>query len=238
MDVLTLNIEGPATPHEGYPNLGTIDEKVQFYYTNAVMASLDPVAIDVAGTNLIGYHIDSVPYLKMAADNGLGEFDPAYIKLHGDKRLTTLRQNLVQQSKNLKEKFNIDLPYPPKERAGGIRLNPLQLNPPNPTYTPGISPFEIELGASRKTGKNKYEIDYQININPESDTRITRVEAAVGEEIIGVKVGGDLTSGTIIIDLNQEGNGNFKNTALAVKLYAWDQYFNAREWGYVFFPNP
>ncbi len=51
------------------------------FYSNCVMASLDPVLTDTYVCRLLGYELDDVPYIKMAAESGVGICDYDAIKL-------------------------------------------------------------------------------------------------------------------------------------------------------------
>lgn len=49
------------------------------FYSNCVMASLDPVLTDTYVCRLLGYVLDDVPYIRMAAEAGAGICDDARI---------------------------------------------------------------------------------------------------------------------------------------------------------------
>lgn len=48
-----------------------------------ILAGRDVVAVDTVGALVMGYDPQAIPYLKMAAQNGLGQSDPAHIRVVG-----------------------------------------------------------------------------------------------------------------------------------------------------------
>ena len=217
LDALTLNLQGPALPMGLITDIGDTDQKADFILTNCVMASLDPAALDVAATNLMGFDTTSIPLLEDAKKNGIGETNPAYIRIHGDRAFSRVRLHFWNQFSPNK--------YPPPPRVGAQQLLKSQIDPD----------FDIFLYPPEKIGTHRYLLKYKVmpvlepgktDLNP--DIKITRVEIHAHKKILAEKTGGDLTSGELIVDLNKEEFSRLRHTALACQGYAWDQYFNCR----------
>jgi len=101
--------------------------------------------------------------------------------------------------------------------------------------TPINPDFNIFLFPVRKTGEYLYIIKYKVIpvLHPETteidpDIKITRVEIRAHGTILAEEIVGNLNSGKILVNLNQEGFVHLQNTALALQGFAWDQYFNCR----------
>ena len=216
LDALTLNLQGPALPMGQITNIGDTDQQADYILTNCVMASLDPVALDVAATNLMGFDIKSIPLLEDAKRNGLGETDPAYIRVYGDRAFGRVRLHFWNQ-------FSPDK-FPPPPRVGAQQLTKSQIEPD----------FNIYLFPAEKIGTHRYLFKYKVIsvLDPSKDLdpsiKITRVEIHTHKTLLAENTVGDLTNGEMIIDLNQEEFSRLRNTALACQGYVWDQYFNCR----------
>lgn len=217
LDALTLNLQGPALPMGLITDIADTDQKADFILTNCVMASQDPVALDVAATNLMGFDIKSVPLLEEAKENGIGEADPAYIRVHRDRSFSRTRLHFWNQ-------FGPDK-FPPPPRVGAVQLSKCQIDPD----------FNIFLYPPEKVGVHRYLIKYKVMpvLDPgkadlDMNVSITRVEIHAHKKILAEQIGGDLTSGELIIDLNGEEFSLLRHTALACQGYVWDQYFNCR----------
>jgi len=94
MDCITANRKGPTLPIGGISYLPTMDQKTDFIIASAMMASLDPVALDAAETALAGYELSSIPILPVSAKNGLGQDNPALIRIEGNAHFSLHRQFL------------------------------------------------------------------------------------------------------------------------------------------------
>ena len=217
LDALTLNLQGPALPIGQIADVADNDQKADFILTNCVMASLDPVALDLAATNLMGFNVKSIPLLEDAKKNGIGETNPAYIRIHGDRALSRVRLHFWNQ-------FGPDR-YPPPPRVGAQQLLKSQVDPD----------FNILLYPPEKIGVHRYLFKYKVipvldsgKTNLDPGIKITRVEIRAHKRILAEKTGENLTSGELIIDLNREEFSRLRHTALACQGYAWDQYFNCR----------
>jgi len=217
MDALTLNLQGPALPMGLITDIADTDQKADFILTHCVMASLDPVALDVAATNLMGFNVESIPLLEEANRNGIGENNPAYIRIHRDRAFSRVRRHLWNQ-------FNPEK-YPPPPRVGAQQLIKSQIEPD----------FNIFLYPPEKIGVHRYLFKYKVLPVLEPDRasldpgiKITRVEIYAHKKLLAQKTIGDLTSGELAIDLNNEEFNRLRHTALACQGYAWDQFFNCR----------
>ena len=212
MDALTLNLEGPTTPREGSLNLDTNDEKVNYILTNAMMASRDSVAIDVVATNLMAFDLKSIPYLRDAAENRIGQYNAGYIRIHGDKDFYKLRQHLW-------ERYHPK--FPPPERVGAKQLTWEQIAPA----------FNVILERPEKIGTYLYRLRYKVVLpTGNTNTKIVRVELVVlSQYIIAEQTGDNLVQGELIIDYNQPEFCHLRDTALPIMGRAWDQYFNCLE---------
>ena len=214
LDALTLNLQGPTLPIGFIANSANNDQPADYIITNCVMASLDPVALDVAATNLMGFNVESIPLLEDAKKNGTGETDPAYIRIHRDRAFSRARLHFLNQ-------YGPDK-FPPPPRVGAEQLTKSEIDPD----------FSIYLFPAEKIGGHKFLIKYKIISvsNPLADLDpgiyIKRVELHAHREILAVQTVGDLTSGEFTIDLNKEEFSRLRNTALAFQGHAWDQYFN------------
>jgi len=216
LDALTLNLQGPALPMGQITNIGDTDQQADYILTNCVMASLDPVALDVAATNLMGFDTKSILLLEDAKENGIGETSPAYIRIHDDRAFSRVRLHFWNQ-------YSPDK-FPPPPRVGAQQLIKSQIDPD----------FNIFLFPPEKIGIHKYLLKYKVmpvldsGSALDSNIRITRVEIRAHRKILAEITVGDLTSGELIIDLNKDEFSRLRNTALACQGYAWDQYFNCR----------
>ena len=215
LDALTLNLQGPSLPIGLITDFSDNDQKADYIVTNCMMASKDPVALDVAATNLMGFDVKSIPLLEDAKNNGLGEIDPSYIRILGDRNFNRARMHFWNQ-------FNPDK-FPPPPRVGAKQLLKSQIEPD----------FNIYLHPPNKIGEHRYSFKYQVipvsspgMTSLDSDIKITRVEIHAHKTILAEKTTGNLTSGEFVIDLNDEKFSQLRHTALACQGYAWDQYFN------------
>ncbi len=209
MDCLTANRRGPTLPVGGISYVPTVDQKTDYILTHAMMASLDPVALDVAETTLAGYEQDSVPLLKAAADNGLGQCNPAFIQVMGTDTFSLHRQFLWQTYNRCHPRR-----YPLEDGWGGARA----LKCVAPYY-------RVEAMKPQKVAEHIYEIDYEIIWEPSCDCRsIVRVELAAGDVSVEYKTDGQMEQGRFRLDLNQ--HPELLGTDLALNVFAWDDILN------------
>jgi len=75
----------------------TTRNQQEYNVTFCVMACTDPVALNVAATNLMCFNTESIPLLEDANKNGIGETDPAYIRIHRDRAFSRVRLHLWNQ---------------------------------------------------------------------------------------------------------------------------------------------
>jgi len=216
LDALTLNLQGPSLPMGMITDPINNDQKADFILTNCVMASVDPVALDVVATNLMGFDVKSIPLLEDAVKNGIGETNPAYIRVYRDRAFSRVRLHFWEQ-------FHPDK-YPPPPRVGAQQMLKPQIDPD----------FNIFLYPPEKIGVHRYLLKYKVVsvLEPDKDLepgiKITRVEIHAHKTLLAETTAGDLTGGELIIDLNKEEFNRLRHTALACQGYAWDQYFNCR----------
>ena len=217
LDALTLNLQGPALPMGLITDIADPDQQADYILTNCVMASVDPLALDIAATNLMGFDAESIPLFKEAKENGLGESDPAFIRVQENRAFSRVRLHFLNQ-------FGPDR-FPPPPRVGAVQLLQPQIEPD----------YNIFLHPPEKLGVHRYLLKYKVvtasdfgKTGLDPAINITRVEIHAHKALLAEKTGGDLTSGEIIIDLNHEKFSRLRNTALACQGYAWDGYFNCR----------
>lgn len=209
MDCLTANRKGPTLPVGGISYVPTVDQKTDYILTHAMLASLDPVALDVAETSLAGYEQSSIPILKVAADNGLGQNNPAFIQIASTDYFSLHRQ-LLWELYNLRCQRR----YPLEDGWGGARALKCVL--------PG---YRVDASTPRKIAEGVYEIDYRIIWERQPQQRkIVRVELAIGDAAIGYQTDGNLEQGSFRLDLNKLPE--LLGTDLALNIFAWDDIFN------------
>jgi len=209
MDCLTANRKGPTLPVGGISYLPTMDQKTDYIITSAMMASLDPVALDTAEAALAGYEQCSIPILQAAASNELGQSDPGQIQIIGASIFSLHRQFLWHI-------YNQDGQhrYPLENGWGGART----LKSVDPEYT-------IDASKPQEVADHVYKIHYCIRKEQTClHRKIVRVELAIGEVIITFKTGDYLDEGCFNLDLNQ--HPEFLKTDLTYNIFAWDDTFN------------
>jgi len=206
MDCLTANRKGPTLPVGGISYLPTADQKTDYIIAGAMMASLDPVALDTAEAALAGYEIASIPILPIAAKNNLGQNNPADIGIVGSGGFSLHRQFLWREHKGR---------YPLEDGWGGARV----LESVEPRYT-------VEASKPREMSDNIYELDYCVAHRKTcfGRRRIVRIELLVNGEILDYKTDGFLEQGCFFLDLNR--HPELAYTDLACNIFAWDDTFN------------
>ena len=209
MDCITANRKGPTLPEGGIAYQPNMDQKTDYIITSAMMASLDPVALDTAEASLAGYEQDSIRLLAAAAANGLGQNKPEYIRIAGDDFFSLHRQFLWHI-------HNQDCPfrYPLEDGWGGARA--LR------SVTPG---YAVDASTPRKIKDNVYEIDFRVIKKKEARHRkIVRVELTIASSLIEYKIGDHIEQGCFTLDLNK--HPEFLYTDLTCNILVWDDTFN------------
>lgn len=207
MDCITANRKGPTLPLGGISYSPNMDQKTDFIVTSAIMASLDPVALDTCEAALAGYELSSIPIFSIAAKNDLGQNDPAFIRVEGDARFSLHRQHLWQT-------YNKNGKYPLENGWGGAKAMDII----EPLHT-------IEIAVPKKKAENMYEIDYRVRgMKKSSKRKIVRVELLVGGAMLAGKVGNNLEQGCFVLDLNKYPES--LHSDLTCSIQAWDDIFN------------
>jgi len=205
MDCVTANRKGPTLPIGGISYLPSADQKTDYIITGAMMASLDPVALDTAEAALAGYEQSSIPILTEANKNGLGQNNPAEIGIVGNIGFSLHRLFLRYIHKDR---------YPLEDGWGGARI----LESLEPKYT-------VDASRPRKIADNTYCIGFSITkTEMPPNRRIVRVELAIGGDIVECQTGGSLEQGSFMLDLNQ--HPELIGTDMAYNIFAWDDTFN------------
>ena len=209
MDCITANRKGPTLPVGGISYLPNTDQKADYIITSAMMASLDPVALDTAEAALAGYEQSSIPILPVAAQNGLGQCNPACIVIAGDDYFSLHRQFLLHTYNQ-----NCQRRYPLEDGWGGARV----LKSVEPKYM-------VEACLPRKIARNTYDIDYCIiRKQTPRHRRIVRVELVIGYAVLAHKTGCRLEQGHFRLNLNE--HPELLDTDLTYNIFAWDDTFN------------
>jgi len=209
MDCLTANRKGPTLPVGGISYLPTMDQKTDYIVTCAMMASLDPVALDTAETALAGYEQSSIPILQAAANNGLGQNDPALIQIEGTDNFSLHRQFLWETyNSGCKHR------YPLENGWGGARA----LSCVSPKY-------RVEASKPCEVADNVYDISYRI-VREQAPVyrRIVRVELYAVGSVVEFGTGDRIEQGCFRLDLNR--HWDLLGTDLALNIFAWDDIFN------------
>lgn len=209
MDCLTANRKGPTLPVGGISYVPTMDQKTDYILTHAMMASLDPIALDTAETSLAGYEQSSIPILRLAAENGLGQCDPARIQI-ADTDMFSLHRQLLWQTYNDRCQHR----YPLEDGWGGARA----LKSVVPAY-------QVDASKPQKVSENVYDIPYRIiRAQASARRRIVRVELEIGGAVLAYKTGGGIEQGCFRLDFHE--HPELLGTDLALNLLAWDDTFN------------
>ncbi|MCL2388464.1 MAG: DUF362 domain-containing protein [Defluviitaleaceae bacterium] len=209
MDCITANRKGPTLPVGGISYLPTTDQKTDYIISSAMMASLDPVALDTAEAALAGYEISSIPILPIAAKNNLGQNNPALIRIEGNSSFSLHRKFLWHIHNQRGQKR-----YPLEHGWGGAQA----METVEPLYN-------VDAKKPKKITDNIYEISYRIIKERKNQKRkITRVELVANSELIAGKIGNHLEEGNFLLDLSK--HPDLKNTDIAYNVLAWDDSFN------------
>jgi len=203
MDCITANRKGPTLPVGGISYLPTMDQTTDYIISSAMMASLDPVAIDTAEAALAGYELSSIPILETAAKNGLGQNDPALIRIEGNSHFSFHRQFLW-------EIYNEKQKYPLEDGWGGAKAMK--------TVTPT---FSVTAATPIKKDENVYRINYKIS---QVSRKIVRVELVANGVVMAGNIGAYLEHGSFELDLNKFPE--LIGTDISYTVVAWDETFN------------
>ncbi len=221
MDCLTANRQGPCSPTGGVSITPDPHEKVDYIFTNALMASKDPVAIDTVESTLAGYCYDSIGLNVSAAENNVGTGDPAMIEVDGLERLKRHREYLVN-TYGPEGKF-------PLTTAG----NPVLIPHIFPNYTVQMKHFTVKPDQD-----GLHHVFYSVTpIDANFPTDIVRIDLVIGGVTVQSKIGEDLES---------DGEFSFHhsdydqmNGAYVVGLISvWDSKFNCVNSATEFFIPP
>jgi len=214
MDCITANRKGPTLPVGGIAYNPDHDQKADYIITSAMMASLDPVALDTAEAALAGYEPSSIRLPSLAAQNSLGISDPAWIHVVG-KNLFSLHRQFLWRTHNQ----NRQRKYPLEDGWGGAKA----LKSVSPQYS-------VEAGKAKKIDENVYHIDYRIKKDESCKHRqIVRVELIIEGAVLefdtndfeGRKC---IEQGHFVLDLKKYKH--LLNTDLGYNIYAWDDILN------------
>ena len=208
MDCLTANRQGPCSPTGAVSITPDPDEAVDYFLSNAIMASTDPVAIDTVESTLGGYRYESIHVLRTAAQNGVGVQDPTRIEVDGLERLKIHRTRLLRT-------------YGPEGRyplsACG---NPELVMDPSPRFTVQIDRFTVVPDAD-----GKHHVHYTIRPTAESaEPDVRRVDLVVNGVVVQSHVGEGLMQGEFTF---RHSDYDEMDGAYVVGLIsAWDGMFN------------
>lgn len=211
MDCLTLNRKGPGCPRSNISITLDSNAPIDYILTNALMASTDPVAIDTVETALAGYKPESVELLRIAAENGLGVTDPAYIQVGGAVGLTNLKNTLLRV-------YGESGKYPPADHGTG-RTAP-DLLPHYVVLVDETLPKPDEQGVCHV----RYRI---VSTQPDCVPDIRRVELVFLSRLYEARTEGDLMSGCF--DVPQSICEGIGGAYLCGIVLAWDGLFNCVE---------
>ncbi|MCL2365148.1 MAG: DUF362 domain-containing protein [Defluviitaleaceae bacterium] len=209
LDALTLNLQGPALPMGLITDIADTDQRADYIQTHCVLAARDPLALDTVATNLMAFEKNSLPLFNDARANGLGENNPAYIRIHDNRAFCRVRNYFWNQFHPAQ--------FPPPPRVGAQALSLTQINPD----------FNIFLHSATKIDPHKYRVHYEL-ATPSQPNKIIRIELYAHKMLLHQKNDHITPIGEMVIDLNQEQFRPMRNTALAVQGFVYDEYFNCR----------
>lgn len=216
MDCLTANRKGPTLPVGGVYHIANPDQKVDYILTNAITASCDPVALDTVEAAFAGYESDSIPMLRAANKNDLGECNPTCIMLQNQELFSLHRVLLLTEYDKNK--------YPLEDGWGGACVIP-ELRPK----------YIVDASAPKKISRDEYRIRYRIVRQSQGDLYaddpsdgccrhrpIVRVDCVVSGVFIGFLT--DMECGEFVLDLKV--HDYLRGTSLVWEIFAWDDIFN------------
>ena len=141
MDALTGNRRGPRNL-----SFSNDDAETDFFRSFAVMASRDPVALDVTAALLAGYEPSSIGLNRTASENGIGTDDLSRIEIFGLDAFSKHRIFLAKTygGKNL---------YPFENGWGGAVVIPAVTN----------APEILKISEPEKAEGNSYRFSYEVS---------------------------------------------------------------------------
>jgi len=160
MDGLQGLDEGPGTGN----NLTTLQAKQK--NMRSILASKDPLAIDIVEANLINWNYATVPYMTYLAAKGqvhargeIGKTNPRMIPLRGDtKDIVVLGNKKVD---DIRTNFNGNLPPP-----GGDKLTQAQLTKPTVTInSAAFSGANLNLALTLSNGANNNVVKIDVYVD-------------------------------------------------------------------------
>ena len=179
MDCLTANRRGPCGPTGGVSLTPDPDEAVDYFLTNAILASRDSVAIDTVESTLGGYRYESILLPKTAAENGVGVQAPEQIEVDGMERLRYHRA-WMQETYGPTGQF-------PLSALGDPEIADTVL----PKYTVTMDRFTTVPDAD-----GYHHVKYTVHpTEPGVDPRIRRVDLTVAGVVRQSIVGDDILEG-------------------------------------------
>lgn len=207
MDCITANRNGPGSPTGTVSYGADLDEKVDYIFTNAIIASTDAVAVDSVETAFCGYRTDSVTLPKRAQDNGVGVCDPARILLDGGMRFLRHKLRLV-------EKYGMEGRYPLSTSGNAV------IDDVGPRY------FVIcESYTKTPDEDGLLHVNYRIQPhNAGEDTGIVRIDLLINGEIALSRIGDTAMKGTFSFRYDEVNNMNHSYVAGVIS--TWDKSFN------------
>jgi len=211
MDCITANRIGPLTPVSAVQFQPSFDYPADYIITGAMMASTDPVALDTAEVALAGYEQSSIPIIKAAAEQGLGQNNPALIQIVGSPFFSNHRQFLWNKYNQKGQRSR----YPLEDGHGGARA----MKTVEPNHTIYASP-------PKKTADNVYNIDFSITRTGQNPRRrIVRVDLVLTDDnLIDFHIGNNIAGGFFTLDFNK--HPELLGSDITYTALAWDDTFN------------
>ena len=209
MDCLTANRKGPTLPQSGISYIPDHDQAVDYILSSAIIASLDPVALDTVESSFAGYEQSSIPILETAGNNKLGQNDPAFIDIVG-------KSDFGIHRKFLWDKYNQgdEHRYPLEDGWGGAHA----LSTVEPNYFLYLTQPEVVSDGVLK-------LDYKVIRADKGESRkIVRVELFGLGTPFDYHVGENLEEGSFTVDMNKMPG--LKHFDMSFNAFAWDDTFN------------
>lgn len=219
MDCLTANRRGPCSPTGAVSMTPDPDEAVDYFMTNAILASKDAVAIDTVESTLGGYRYESIPLPRTAAENGVGVADAAYIEVDGMERFARHRDYLVRT-------YGPTGQYPLSSMG-----DPDVVEDPRPRYSVSMDSFTTEPDAD-----GLHHVKYTVHpAEGCADPQIRRVDlyvfGALRQSNIGSELSGEFT-------FKHSDYDCFNGGYVVGVISAWDDMFNCVNSSTEFFIPP
>jgi len=218
MDCLTGNRQGPNV---------CANRTVDYIFTNALLASVDPVAIDTVGTLLAGYDQATVELLEAARRDQLGTDNPAEIEICGLTAFMNHRTDLLAD-------YGPSEKYPFEDNWGRARVmkdfsppTHVSVSPPNlpiPTIIkPPVSQL-VHLGKQCELSITAepsflFSFPYQAYEDRTTDLGLSRIELIIDDKpFFSVKAVADKSIAADLESLEPGEHG--------YRVVAWDKAFN------------